>query len=408
MTRCLKRFLMSGLIYLIKLFVKYVGLASFVVLLWDHVDSFADESFTFFSLCVHAKIPTSESTVHTIPLFPQNRYFTPLAFIINLYVGHLKCSHFVRYEGCTFAIAVEVVGLMMLLRISAIYPKQKWISRGLALILIIETAVNAWLISRGEAVLHNPNSAVHACTMIYEARSGWASASAWIPLFYDTIIFGLTLYRTVPPIRREEAGYIVKRLLEDGLLYYSVIFSVTFVLTFMIVTAPPGTKNIAAQMEQLSREKNLNARLLFNKVAMMSRITINLKRAGDIFRNNTARSSPKTPLFDHRRRRRPSSTQWDHPFNTPDVPRLSTDKMPLPPSPSLIDDMAGRSSFSKASHPDLIHKPPPLVVASDVTARLGSSAAGLGSAFAGSGLLNLRPHKPSSSQLSYGLSSAWA
>lgn len=51
-------------------------------------------------------------------------------------------------------------------------------------------------------------------------RSGAASASAWIPLLYDTIIFGLTLYRTVPPICREEASYIIKRLLEDGILYY--------------------------------------------------------------------------------------------------------------------------------------------------------------------------------------------
>jgi hypothetical protein len=51
-------------------------------------------------------------------------------------------------------------------------------------------------------------------------RSGVASASAWIPLLYDTLIFGLTLYRTVPPIRREEASYIIKRLLEDGILYY--------------------------------------------------------------------------------------------------------------------------------------------------------------------------------------------
>jgi|SRR6188768_871193 len=103
-------------------------------------------------------------------------------------------------------------------------------------------------------------------------RSAAATSSAWIPLLYDTIIFGLTLYRTVPPIRREEASYILKRLLEDGLLYYrlvvyrptlqkltfsltfltiSVIFSVTFVLTFMIVGAPPGTKNIAAQYVDL-------------------------------------------------------------------------------------------------------------------------------------------------------------
>ncbi|KAF8802102.1 hypothetical protein BYT27DRAFT_7113384 [Phlegmacium glaucopus] len=346
------------------IFVKYVGLASFVILLWDHVDTFADEVEYIWK----AK---RKGICKFIYLFFFNRYFTPLAFIVNLsayfslfwtpdliMTSH-RCTHFVRYEGCTSAIAIEVVGLMMLLRINALYPQQKWISRGLGLILIIETAVNAWLISRGESVLHNPTSGVHACTMIYDpAISDWASASAWIPLLYDTIIFGLTLYRTVPSICREEANYIIKRLLEDGLLYYSVIFSVTFVLTFMIVTAPPGTKNIAAQLEQLIT------------VAMMSRITIHLRRAGDRLHDNLSLSSSKTLVFDHRRRRRPSSTQWDHPFNTPEPLRLSADQMPLPPSLITISNTAGRASFSKTGHPDLIHKPPPLVIHSTAKASL--------------------------------------
>jgi len=216
--------------------------------------------------------------------------------------------------------------------------------------------------------------------MIFDpAISGAASASAWIPLLYDTIIFGLTLYRTVPPIYREEASYIIKRLLEDGILYYSVIFSVTFVLTFMIVAAPPGTKNIAAQMEQLVT------------VAMMSRITIHLKRAGDQLRrennnNITTLSSPKTIFFNNNQHRRHSSTQfWDHPypFDTSIMPeeeedsesrRLSADQTPLPPSqsPSIIHDVdteristAGTSSGSNNHHHhhDIIHKPPPLVIA---------------------------------------------
>ncbi|KAF8813051.1 hypothetical protein BYT27DRAFT_7181879 [Phlegmacium glaucopus] len=356
------------------IFVKYVGFASFIILLWDHVDTFADEVEYIWK-------GKRKGICKFIYLFLFNRYFTPLGFLINLHAylspvwtldvnKHRKlimtshrCSHFVRYEGCTVAIAVEVVGLMMLLRINALYPHQKWISRSLALILILETLMNAWLISRGEPVIHNPNSGIHAwfsilqCTpgsthryrpkpilILLSHRSGWASASAWIPLLYDTIIFGLTLYRTVPPIHREEASYIIKRLLEDGLLYYSVIFSVTFVLTFMIVAAPPGTKNIAAQMEQL--------------------ITINLKRAGDRLRDDVTLSLPKTLLFDRRRRRRSSSTQiWDHPFNTPEPPRLSADQMPLPPSVFTPDDMTGRASFSTAGHSDLIHKPPPLVVA---------------------------------------------
>jgi len=243
----------------------YVAFAGLSLLLWDHVDTFADEVEYIWkgrkSLFVY--------------LFLFNRYFTPLGFVVNLhaYLSPLwnptLCRHFVRYEGCTVALAVEGVGLMMLVRITALYPRQKWISRSLLLLLIIETIVNAWLISTGEPVVHNPASGVHSCSMVFDpAVSGAASASAWMPLLYDTICFGLTVYRTIPPLRREEASYIIKCLLEDGILYYSVIFAVTLVLTIMIIAAPPGTKNIAAQLEQLVT------------VAMMSRITLNLRKAG--------------------------------------------------------------------------------------------------------------------------------
>jgi len=323
----------------------YVGFASFVILIWDHIDTFPDE----------VEYIWKRKKGIFVYLFLFNRYFTPLGFIINLFaylspVWTLeRCSHFVRYEGCTVAIAVEVVGVMMLLRVNALYPHHKWIGGGLLLILVFETLVNGWLISRGEPVIHNPNSGIHACSMIFDPSiSGAASASAWIPLLYDTLVFGLTLYRTVPPIYREEASYIIKRLLEDGILYYSVIFSVTFVLTFMIVAAPPGTKNIAAQMEQLVT------------VAMMSRITIHLKRAGDRVRPSTAFSSPNIVFFNHERRPRPPSSRFrDHRFDTSmPEPRFSADQTPPPSSPNIIDDMAERVSTD-----DLIHQPLPLVIA---------------------------------------------
>ncbi|KAJ7366491.1 hypothetical protein DFH08DRAFT_834476 [Mycena albidolilacea] len=226
----------------------FVGFASFTLLVWDHVITFSDEVEYIWK---GKKGPI-------IYLFIFNRYFTPLGFIINLY-AYLspswtveRCARFIRYEGCTVAIAVEVVGAMMLLRINALYPRQKWITALLGVLLVVETGINAWLISRGEPVLHNKASGVHACSMIFDpAISHAASASAWYPLLYDSIVFALTVNRTLPSIRKKQAGFIVKRLLEDGVLYYSVIFAITFVLTFMIVAAPPGTKNICAQMEQL-------------------------------------------------------------------------------------------------------------------------------------------------------------
>lgn len=243
----------------------HVAFASFSVLIWDHIVTLADE----------VEYVWKGRKGFFVYMFFVNRYFNPLAFIVNFY-AYLsptwtteRCSHFVRYQGWTTAITVEVVALMMLIRINALYLEQKWIARGLGFLLLLETAVNIWLISGGEPVPHNPGSGIHACSLLFNpALKNIASLWAWIPLVYDTIIFALTLYRTIPPIRRKEPNLIMRRMLEDGILYYSVMFSVTLVLAVMIMAAPPGIKTIAAQTEQLI------------PVAMMSRITISLRKAG--------------------------------------------------------------------------------------------------------------------------------
>ncbi|KAJ7896583.1 hypothetical protein B0H13DRAFT_2522823, partial [Mycena leptocephala] len=120
--------------------------------------------------------------------------------------------------------------------------------------------------------------------------SAIASSSAWLPLLYESVVLVLTLLKTVPLVRKNWGSFMGnrpwKRLVEDGLLYYTAIFSVTLVLTIMIVSAPPGLKNIAAQYVQLlpasdpAAETSVRRLELLITVQMMSRITLNLKKFG--------------------------------------------------------------------------------------------------------------------------------
>ncbi|EKM49743.1 uncharacterized protein PHACADRAFT_214265 [Phanerochaete carnosa HHB-10118-sp] len=116
-------------------------------------------------------------------------------------------------------------------------------------------------------------------------RRGIASASAWMPMAYDTIVLMLTLKRTLGPVRNKTAGKIAKALLRDGII---VIFAVNLVLTLMIALAPPGIQNITAQLT----------------VTMMSRITLHLRKQArvremdsmsqthDSYRGNSVFSEP--------------------------------------------------------------------------------------------------------------------
>ncbi|KAJ7202881.1 hypothetical protein GGX14DRAFT_370029, partial [Mycena pura] len=273
-----------------------VGFAAFTILIWDHLDTFTTEVeyiwngrkgfFVYLFLLVSLSgscAPVSYRRTESL----QVQY---LFCYRNLRSTALpRCRHFIRYEGSMTVIGIHVVGIMMFIRyisralcnpfhtscfsVSAMYTT-RWIVRAIVLaILIIMFSLNAWLLTRGQPVAHNPQSGVHACTMIFPPEFKIASASAWLPLLYDSVVLVLTLIRTLPLARDRNRAYIVTRLLEDGLIYYSAIFSVTLVLTMMIIFAPPGLKNIAAH-----NFFPIELRPNTLQVTMMSRITLNLRK----------------------------------------------------------------------------------------------------------------------------------
>ncbi|KAG1822658.1 uncharacterized protein BJ212DRAFT_1540454 [Suillus subaureus] len=240
----------------------YVGIVGFTILIWDHIVTIADE--------IELIWRRPKGTL--VYLFLLNRYLTPLVFIINLvgeyFTFDLYCRHFVRYEGATTAVGIEIVGLMMLLRVIAMY-KNQWAAIAPAVFLLLAwIVVTAWLLSYGERMQY---ADVSSETLF---SGSIASATAWLPLLYDTYVFGLTLKRTLPSIRNKEAGYVIRTVFADGLLYYSVICTINLILAIMIVRAQEGVKNIAAQYAYL------HYRFHGQQVTMMSRITLNLKKQG--------------------------------------------------------------------------------------------------------------------------------
>ncbi|KZP29654.1 hypothetical protein FIBSPDRAFT_1038697 [Athelia psychrophila] len=261
---------------------RYMGFAAFSILVWDHILTFPDE-VTY--------IWKGRKTLLTY-LFLINRYLMPLGFIVNLVAYTLqswgmeslrclckidsdgcRCNKYVRYEGVMTATGVEIVGVMMLIRIHALYMNRPWVSRVVGSILLVEAAMNVYLLIDAEAVQHwspenqGPSYPVHSCSMIYHTSHVAASASAWLPLLYDTIVFLLTLHRAIPSFRTSyQTGDIIRTMFRDGLLYYVTICAVTLTLTLMIVLAPPGVQNMTAQLE------------LLITVTMMSRITLSLRK----------------------------------------------------------------------------------------------------------------------------------
>ncbi|KAF9066425.1 hypothetical protein BDP27DRAFT_1423811 [Rhodocollybia butyracea] len=68
-----------------------------------------------------------------------------------------------------------------------------------------------------------------------------------MPLVYDTVAFSLTLYRTLPSLFNHEVSWILRKLLENGVIYFSVIVTINVILVVVVLTGPIGIKSIAAQ-----------------------------------------------------------------------------------------------------------------------------------------------------------------
>ncbi|TDL23327.1 hypothetical protein BD410DRAFT_787674 [Rickenella mellea] len=238
----------------------YVGVASYTFLIYDHILTFGDEVEYIWK---GHKGPI-------IYLFFVNRYFFDLAFILNLnaYLNPAftpdVCRRFVRFEGSCVLIGLGLAGLMMMFRVNALYGGQRIVLAMLGVLWLTMVGVFSWLLAGGQPVIHP--AGIHGCSLIFsESLGSVATLSSALPLIFDSAVLMLTLRRTAGLFKSRMAGHIVRILVRDGILYYSVIFTCNLVLTIMIATAPPGNRNIMGQLTQLMT------------VTMMSRITIHLR-----------------------------------------------------------------------------------------------------------------------------------
>lgn len=243
----------------------YVGLAGFTMLFYDHLLTFPDEvQYIWFK---------SKRTISWLFLF--NRYITPLGFIVNLNAylspawSAMTCQHFVVYEGCMGFLGVAVASLMMLVRVRAIYDGEPYVMFILWSLYSFMFGVNVWLLTTAGPVKH---IGISGCSMLFGQRvhisGAWISATAWTPLCFDTAVIVFVILRTWRTLRVKATRHskIIRVLIRDGIMYYSVIFVINFVLAVMIVRAPDGIKNICAQLQ------------LLLTVTMMSRITLSLRK----------------------------------------------------------------------------------------------------------------------------------
>ncbi|EJD42824.1 hypothetical protein AURDEDRAFT_168068 [Auricularia subglabra TFB-10046 SS5] len=271
-----------------------VGVAGFTILVWDHVITFGDE------VTVIWKRRKRNKNGPYIYLFLFLRYFAPMAYTVQLCSYFIRpdiwtpdiCKHYLAFEGAVVVVILGVVGLMMMVRhvqvllsfvdrhssnpdsVYAMYDRSRKVVIGLGALYVVQFIIQGWLQTGSRPVHHTPGTAVAGCSMLFDKTFGtWQTAAAWMPMVYDTAVFVLTLHKTVCILRHypSPGTRIARILLRDGALYYLAIVASNIPLIVMLVAAPEGIRNIAAQLASLIT------------TTMMSRITLSLRRKDSVW-----------------------------------------------------------------------------------------------------------------------------
>lgn len=245
---------------------KLYSLASCVMLFYDIMLTFADEVEIIWM---------QPRWSHMTLLWALNRYITPLAFIVVTAAFHMDwpsevCDRYVLFPAALKVVTASVVGTIFVIRLYAIYNKSRLIAGFGSALLVAQLAVKIWSFTDGTALIL-PEGLV-GCILV--GRSQNRFVFTWVAeLVFDTIVFAMTLWRTLQQyqLQRDHLRHgrvsLIALIMRDGIAYFAVIFGANALTVGFYVWAPRNLKAMNATFGTLITS------------LMVSRLILNLKTA---------------------------------------------------------------------------------------------------------------------------------
>lgn len=269
------------------------------MLVYDHIVTLPEE------------IQTVWKKKKTFPLylFILVRYYAPLAVSVvafayfSTYMTRSRCARWMLFLPLGITMPLTIMpGILMLIRVYALYNRNRLILFGLSTSLVFQTVAGLWQYTvSGATPAPDPlnNYEYHFCIYLPPKRIGHLSTMyIFWELGYDSIIFFLTIARTFYMHWRHQSvtghGGLINNLVQDGAFYFGCIFSVNLMWAVMILHAPTGLRAIAGVPSSC-----VNA-------LMVCRITLNLRTAA-YGPTTFERTQPGIPMANLRSARSPQS-----------------------------------------------------------------------------------------------------
>jgi len=222
---------------------KYYLLASVVTLFFDY--------FLTFDLEVKSlwKRPLTGPSV----LFLLNRYYPLLVYGVVLtsvydpFWDAKTCEAFKFFPFIAAHLSEAMLGIIVILRLFALYGRSYRVLSLLLLVYIVQLTLGGWASVTVVRATDLPRGSGCIVTVPKEFINRFALLWGFAAIF-DTLVFGLTTYRTLHLWTSGLKFRLTTLFLRDGVIYFAVMFSaklLNFLLFWTAVTANLVTLNWA-------------------------------------------------------------------------------------------------------------------------------------------------------------------
>ncbi|THH10062.1 hypothetical protein EW146_g8487 [Bondarzewia mesenterica] len=237
---------------------KYYILASSLINIYDLLLTFDDEVKYIWQ----AKISLPSCCFFVF------RYVPPVVSIVNFFADHdprfvgSVCKNWIWLPVTNAPIVSASTGVILVLRVYAIYNRATWVLIFLTVMFLGEIGVMLWSVPGGSPAILPPGWV--GCIPSKKPGTGDRLSVMFIAaLVFDSSIFILTLGRSIYLRLRNSTIGLVQLIVRDGIIYFFVIFIVNALNVFLLTLAPDDLGAINTPFASLIAS-TMVARLMFN------------------------------------------------------------------------------------------------------------------------------------------------
>jgi len=177
------------------------------------------------------------------------------------------CRALESYNQYLSVVVAFVVGVLLLVRTYALYEQSRRVLALLVCCAVAGTTVACWSLVHGQAIdVATEYFFPLGCLSPMSQTLALRYAAAWGGLLaFDTLVFGLTIYKTLVQHRRAVGSSLFTLILRDGAIYFGVMVTLNTANILILVYGGPLTRG------DLTMFTNISASV------MITRLMLNLR-----------------------------------------------------------------------------------------------------------------------------------